>query len=84
MLIRRAVLLSAGEVIDAEDLALEARGGGSRRAPARSGLSLAEMERDYIETVLREHDGHRGRAARSLGIDPRTLSNKLTREPRRK
>jgi DNA-binding NtrC family response regulator len=43
----------------------------------RVGLTLAEVEREYIETVLKLHDGHRGRAARALGIDPKTLYNKL-------
>ena len=35
------------------------------------------MEREYIETVLAEHKGHRGNAAKALGIDPKTLYNKL-------
>ena len=51
----------------------------------KTGLSLAEMEREYIETVLREHEGHRGKTARALGIDPKTLYNKLGPErPRKK
>jgi DNA-binding NtrC family response regulator len=35
------------------------------------------METEYIRSVLQQHNGHRGRAARALGIDPKTLYNKL-------
>ena len=43
------------------------------------------MEREYIETVLRQNEGHRGKTARALGIDPKTLYNKLGPErPRKK
>ena len=51
----------------------------------KTGLTLAQMEREYIEAVLRENEGHRGRTARILGIDPKTLYNKLGPErPRKK
>ena len=54
-------------------------------AALRAGLTLDEIEREYILTTLRRHDGHRGRAARALGIDPKTLYNKLGPErPRRR
>ncbi|TFH29488.1 MAG: sigma-54-dependent Fis family transcriptional regulator [Myxococcales bacterium] len=39
--------------------------------------SLADVERDHIERVLREMDGNITRAAASLGIDRRTLQRKL-------
>jgi DNA-binding NtrC family response regulator len=85
MLIQRAAALVPREVIDAEDLPLDVRDQGWRSAPSRTGLSLAEMEKEYIETVLRQHDGHRGKTARALGIDPKTLYNKLGPErPRKK
>jgi len=35
------------------------------------------VEREYITQVLAQHQGHRGRAAKTLGIDPKTLYNKL-------
>jgi two-component system NtrC family response regulator/two-component system response regulator AtoC len=85
MLIQRAAVLAAKDVIDAEDLPLDVRDQSWKSAPVRSGLSLAEMEREYIETVLRQNDGHRGKTARALGIDPKTLYNKLGPErPRKK
>jgi len=43
--------------------------------PNRS--SLADVERDHIERVLREMDGNITRAATALGIDRRTLQRKL-------
>jgi DNA-binding NtrC family response regulator len=52
---------------------------------ASTALTLDELELQYIETVLRENDGHRGRTAKALGIDPKTLYNKLGPErPRKK
>ena len=46
--------------------------------PGQSGrASLADVERDHIEQVLREMDGNITRAAASLGIDRRTLQRKL-------
>jgi DNA-binding NtrC family response regulator len=35
------------------------------------------MERKLIEATLEHFDGHRGKAARALGIGVRTLANKL-------
>jgi len=76
MVIGRAAVLSPGSVIRAEDLPLEVR---PRAAPRvlRTDLSLAEMEREYIQAVLEKNRGHRGRTAEALGIDPKTLYNKL-------
>jgi len=39
--------------------------------------SLAEVERTHIEKVLRHTGGHRGRAARILGISERNLYRKI-------
>jgi DNA-binding NtrC family response regulator len=38
---------------------------------------LADLERDYIATVLRETRWHQRRAAHILGIDRRTLYRKI-------
>ncbi|HXK12578.1 MAG TPA: sigma-54 dependent transcriptional regulator [Vicinamibacteria bacterium] len=76
MVIGRAAILSRGPVIRAEDLPLDVR---PRAAPRvlRADLTLAEMEREYIQAVLEKNHGHRGRTATALGIDPKTLYNKL-------
>jgi DNA-binding NtrC family response regulator len=48
-------------------------------------VTLAQVERAHIESVLRSNGGHRGKTARALGIDPKTLYNKLGPErPRRR
>jgi len=74
MVIQRAAILSSRHVIDAQDLALDVR---DRSWKPAAGLTLEEMEREYIQTVLRENEGHRGKTSRALGIDPKTLYNKL-------
>jgi DNA-binding NtrC family response regulator len=43
----------------------------------RTDLTLAEVEAEYIQLVLDRHRGHRGKTARVLGIDPKTLYNKI-------
>jgi len=62
------------------------RGGGPPGPPApgapgspedASALTLEEVERAHIERVLRAHHGHRGLAARALGISERSLYRKL-------
>lgn len=40
-------------------------------------LSLAELEKRHIQRVLASTGGNKTRAARSLGIDTKTLYNKL-------
>jgi DNA-binding NtrC family response regulator len=76
MVIGRAALLSAGPSIGARDLPLEIR---PRAAPRvlRTDLTLAEMEKEYILTVLEKNRRQRGRTAEALAIDPKTLYNKL-------
>jgi len=76
MAIQRAALLSPGPEIRAQDLPLEVR---PRAAPRllRTDLNLADMEREYVQAVLEKNHGHRGRTAEALGIDPKTLYNKL-------
>ena len=48
-------------------------------APGEDGglLSLEELERRHILKVLQRCSGNRARAAKVLGIDPKTLYNKL-------
>ena len=75
--IERVVLLAQGPQITASDLplALPVRGGADHAAaPA---LSLAELERRHIESVLHETSWHQGRAASTLGISSKTLYRKI-------
>ncbi len=73
--IQRVTLMTDGEVIDVPDLPSYMRFSASRK----QGLdrSLAEMESDYICNVLASVDGNKSAAARILGIDRKTLREKL-------
>jgi DNA-binding NtrC family response regulator len=79
MVVQRAAVLSQGDVIEAGEVHLDPPRNWRADAIGRN-LTLAELERQYIEEVLARHDGHRGRAAAALGIDPKTLYNKLGAE----
>src|SRR5262249_54251723 len=88
--IERALALSKDGVILPSDLppeiAQEAAGAGGAAAGG-GGLgddrpTLAELERRYIELILRETGGNKKRAAEILGIDRRTLYRTLEREGR--
>jgi two-component system, NtrC family, response regulator AtoC len=50
---------------------------GRQQAVDRPLQTLEEMERAHIELVLRSQGGHRGHAARTLGISERNLYRKL-------
>jgi two-component system response regulator AtoC len=83
MVVQRAAVLSQGDVIEAAELQLDPPRNWRADALGR-GLTLAELERQYIEETLARFDGHRGRAAEALGIDPKTLYNKLGPDKNRK
>jgi two-component system response regulator AtoC len=83
--IQRAVVLSTGGVIGPGDLDLAApatpRHGLDYRALVREGVPLktvlADVERDMIVEALRQADGNRSEAARSLHIYRRYLYQKM-------
>jgi DNA-binding NtrC family response regulator len=80
--IERAVALCETGVIHVEDLpaAVRERRAGEpdtlQTALAR-GLTLAALERDYIQRVLTAEGGNKTRAAQRLGLDRKTLYRKL-------
>jgi DNA-binding NtrC family response regulator len=74
--IQRAVILSAGDEIQPEDLPAEVQG-RSGAASAPTGGSLEEVERLHIIATLKQVGGHRAKAAALLGIDPKTLYRKI-------
>jgi DNA-binding NtrC family response regulator len=92
--IERALALSKDGVILPSDLPPEVAqeaaggpGGGAGAASSTGGIvddrpTLAELERRYIELILRETGGNKKRAAEILGIDRRTLYRTLEREGR--
>ena len=76
--IERAVLLSQGPQIRARrsPAAAAGRRAGAPTAPAPA-ISLAELERRHIESVLHKTNWHQGRAASALGISSKTLYRKI-------
>ncbi len=78
--IERAVVLNTKGVIDASDLVLMPaveQGGVEAPSMATMELSLAELEQQHIERVLRHTEGNKSRAATILGIERSTLDRKL-------
>jgi DNA-binding NtrC family response regulator len=78
--LERGVALSQGDSIGADDLPNHVR----EKKPAdflqvalARRMSLAELEREYIERVLDDEGGNKTRAAQRLGLDRKTLYRKL-------
>ncbi|MFL6215601.1 MAG: sigma-54-dependent transcriptional regulator [Blastocatellia bacterium] len=80
--IERAVILSASDVITADDLPLEMRARQVRMIEAEEMVmgvngSLDELRRKQILAVLEQTGWHQGRASEILGISPSTLYRQL-------
>jgi DNA-binding NtrC family response regulator len=79
--IERAVTLSRGEKIVADDLPPAIQGSrGDRRVldeAAERTLPLHEVEKEYILKILEKTGGNKYQAAHVLGIDRKTLYRKL-------
>ncbi len=75
--VERLVVLSSGPLLEPKDLAFA----GTVSSPAAEGssLSLRDLERDHIIQTLQRFDGHKSETARALGIDRKTLREKLRR-----
>ena len=77
----RAVLLANGGIIQARDLPLHAarapHGTNGSANGSAEDVSLAELERRHIESVLSRTNWHQGRAASVLGISSKTLYRKI-------
>ena len=75
--VERLVVLSSGPFLELVDLAFA----GTILSPAAEGssLSLKDLERDHIIQTLQRFDGHKSETARALGIDRKTLREKLRR-----
>ena len=69
-IIRRALILAEGEVIDADDIQLD-----EMDVPKFEG-TLEEFKNQLIIQRLKEFNGNKTRAAKSLGISLRTLQQK--------
>jgi DNA-binding NtrC family response regulator len=78
--IERAVALVESDIIGADDLppAMRERKNQDRITSALAqGLTLEQLEREYIQRVLEAEGGNKTRAAQRLGLDRKTLYRKL-------
>ncbi|MBT8398022.1 MAG: sigma 54-interacting transcriptional regulator, partial [Gemmatimonadetes bacterium] len=78
--VERALIVCEGDEIGPEHLPGAVLSGRGPSRSAGTGLplqSLAELERGHVEKVLDSVGGHRGKAARILGISERNLYRKL-------
>jgi len=74
-IIQRLVVMTDGDLIEVPDLPPLMRFSALREMkPIRT---LAEMEAEYIRTVLASTGGNKTQAAKTLGIDRKTLREKL-------
>jgi DNA-binding NtrC family response regulator len=76
--VERLVVLSPGPYLEPADLVFA----GTILTPAAEapdGTSLKDLERNHIIHTLQRCDGHKSETARALGIDRKTLREKLKR-----
>jgi DNA-binding NtrC family response regulator len=71
--LERAAVLRRGEEILPRDLPLEP----AEAARPVSGVSLAEVEKRHIQSVLAETSGNVSKAAKALQVDESTLNEKI-------
>jgi DNA-binding NtrC family response regulator len=81
-IIERAVALSAGPILDVDDIHLDQRGapaggGGSGFLP--EGMTLEQYEDDLIREAMRRAGGNKSEAARLLGLSRNALRYRLSR-----
>jgi DNA-binding NtrC family response regulator len=79
-MVERAVALAEGELVGPDDLPPVMRERKSQdrlSAAVAQGLTLDQLEREYIERVLESEGGNKTRAALRLGLDRKTLYRKL-------
>jgi transcriptional regulator with PAS, ATPase and Fis domain len=78
--LERGVALCQGELIADDDLpphVREKRSADFLGAAVARRMTLAELEREFIERVLEDEAGNKTRAAQRLGLDRKTLYRKL-------
>lgn len=75
--LKKAIVLSDGNFIGADDLGLSAD-----ELPSILPLNQAKdkFQRDYINEILALNNGNRTKTARDLGVDPRTIFRHLEKE----
>ena len=78
--LKKAIILSDGKVLEAEDLDLQPE-------DLQDIMTLSDakehFQRRYINEVLDRNNGNRTKTARDLGVDPRTIFRHLEKEAER-
>jgi len=75
--VQRLIVMNEDDIIDVADLPSLMRFSALREAGV--DRTLAEVEAEYIRNVLASVNGNKSKAARVLGIDRKTLREKLSR-----
>ena len=78
--LERGIALCRGDEIQIDDLPTQVRERKATdflAAAVARKMTLAELERNYIERVLEDEGGNKTRAAQRLGLDRKTLYRKL-------
>ena len=75
--VERLVVLSTGPHLEPEDLAYA--GLFLAPPPESTALDLKDLEREHIRRTLQKFGGHKSDTAKALGIDRKTLREKLKR-----
>jgi len=80
-IVERAVVIEDENEVTLSSLPSHLRGLGSRSEVSGSHviISLGELEREHIIRALKATDGNRSKTARLLGIDRKTLYDKIKR-----
>src|SRR6266481_2139273 len=82
-IIERAVIVSMGAEIAAEDLPESTRAAAARRQRKAKRPTLAAVESEYIRETLAATKGNKTEAARILGISRKNLYERLAREEKK-
>jgi transcriptional regulator with PAS, ATPase and Fis domain len=79
--IERALIISGGRQLDVADLPEPIRAAVGVERRRKRPQTLAEVEADYVQEILRATKGNKTEAARILGISRKNLYEKLARRP---
>lgn len=76
--LERAVVMHAGDILDISHLNLDPTAPALLTVPSATELTLADVEKQHILETLSRFNHNRSRTAEALGINVRTLRNKLS------
>ena len=77
--VERATILAEQDTILPEHLVFEEAAGGEAEAPVPPPSGRRRLTPDAVQAALEQCDGHRGRAARLLGVSERTIYRHVRR-----